>query len=253
MRLRMQYDLPLHDFDVTAPLIYMWEIHNAEDKVIGRYIGKANGGEKRPTQHYSRNVDKLLRGLPYKKDKDYRRVHHALARAVTDGHRISLCYLCNVLADQNIFEVEMRYIREYGCDKRDGISLNGRAKAADNSLEILASVPSLEVTLVPAPSKIATSGKAEDPELLDLEDFLEFIEERYPQLFQITQLTSGYSFRIGNLRILRAFQSGPRGKVSVKLAQKSLREKILCEFAWDDNDLEKIRAIHHEVQLYRQN
>lgn len=252
MRPKMQYNLPLHDFDVTAPLIYMWEIHDAEDKVIGRYIGKANGGEKRPTQHYSRNVDKLLRGVPYKKDKDYRRVHHALARAVTDGHRISLCYLCNVLADQNIFEVEMRYIREYGCDTGDGIGLNGRAKAADNSEGILASAPSLEVPLVTASPKIALSSQAEDPDLLDLEDFLEFIEERYPQLFKITQLTSGYSFRIGNLRILRAFQSGPRGKVSVKLAQKSLREKILCEFTWDENDFEKIREIDHEVQMYRQ-
>lgn len=65
----MQYSVHDSGVDVTAPLIYMWEIHDLQAKLVGRYIGKANGGDKRPTQHYSRNVSKLHAGKPYKKGK----------------------------------------------------------------------------------------------------------------------------------------------------------------------------------------
>ena len=53
MTMKMQYIPPLPNVDVTAPLIYMWEIRNDDDEILGRYVGKANGGEKRPTMHYN--------------------------------------------------------------------------------------------------------------------------------------------------------------------------------------------------------
>jgi hypothetical protein len=109
-------------------LIYLWEIHDLSGQIVGRYVGKANGGEKRPTRHYPRNVNKLLAGRPYKNGKKYRRVHFALADAVRAGHRISLTYLCNVSNVADILQVELRYIDHYGCNEDDGSGLNGRWK-----------------------------------------------------------------------------------------------------------------------------
>ena len=88
----MHYSVLDSGVELTAPLIYMWEIHDLQGKLVGRYIGKANGGDRRPTQHYPRNVSKLLEGKPYKKGKNYRRVHYGLSDAVSAGHRISLTY-----------------------------------------------------------------------------------------------------------------------------------------------------------------
>lgn len=69
MTLSMKFELLPSTIEVYAPLIYMWEIHNASGIIVGRYVGKANGGCKRPLEHYKRNVHKLLRGLPYKKER----------------------------------------------------------------------------------------------------------------------------------------------------------------------------------------
>ena len=74
----------------------MWEIHNSAGEVTGRYIGKANGGERRPTKHYSRNVNKLLSGKAYRPNQPFRRVHIALAWATHDSQEIRLSFLCNV-------------------------------------------------------------------------------------------------------------------------------------------------------------
>jgi hypothetical protein len=78
----------------------MWEIHDDSGNLVGRYIGKAVGGDRRPRRHYARNVDKLMAGLSYRPGKNYRRVHYGLADAVKAGHRITLSYLCNVSEEE---------------------------------------------------------------------------------------------------------------------------------------------------------
>jgi hypothetical protein len=245
MYMKMQYIPPLSDIDVTAPLIYMWEIRNSEDQIVGRYVGKANGGEKRPTQHYSRNVNKLLRGFPYKKGKSYRRVHVALAEAVKAGHQISLSYLCNVSNDQNIFEVEMRYIREYGCNKADGIGLNGPSKL------IRAELPIFVSDAEPVQSHYSGMQESDSTDQLDLEDFLEYIEDKYPNQFEVKSGAGRYSFWLGKERIFRAAQSGPRGKVKVKLGQTSLRGGNPKVFDWDGTADQMKVEIENELASYK--
>lgn len=237
----MKYTLPSPGIDVTAPLIYMWEIQDASDTVVGRYIGKANGGEKRPTQHYTRNVNKLLKGLPYKKGQNYRRVHYSLADAVITGHRISLSYLCNVPEGQNIFEVETRYIHQYGCYASDGVGLNGPWTGKPRTLPtVLDQVTPLEAEVQPLGS--------------DLEDFVECVQVNFPGLY-VDSLTRGYSVWWGpgrKLRLVRAFQSSPGCKVEIKLAQTSLKLDKVVAFRWDGSDEQIVQTIENEMKLLAQ-
>lgn len=245
MTMKMQYIPPLPNIDVTAPLIYMWEIRNDDDEILGRYVGKANGGEKRPTMHYNRNVNRLLQGRPYRNGKKYRRIHIALADAVKAGHRISLSYLCNVSEDENIFEVEQHYIREYGCNKPDGIGLNGPAKLIQGELPIFFSPP------IPVLASDMTTPDADALDVFDLEDFLNYIEERYPNQFEVRPGAGRYSFWLGKDRIFRAVQSGPRGKVKIKLAQESLRGGRPI-FDWDGTDSQIKAAIETALAIHKQ-
>lgn len=123
----MRYvELP-HRLRVDLPLIYMWEIRASDGSLLGRYVGKAKGGVKRPRTHYSRNVASILAGKPYRKSNPngYRRVHLALAEAERQGLCITLQFLCNVLPGENIDEVEQRYIREYRSQGEETWQLNG--------------------------------------------------------------------------------------------------------------------------------
>jgi hypothetical protein len=237
MNTTMRYTLPPPGVDPKQPLIYMWEIADASGQVIGRYIGKANGGEKRPRQHYARNVEKLLGGKPYKNGKDYRRVHYALAQAVVQGHAISLQYLCNVPEDLNIFEVETRYIHEYGCNIRDGIGLNGPGKISRPDWPVMVSRPD-----------DAHSSHAEEQTRVDLEDFLELVEDHYPRRFRIVAGAGRYSLWIGRTRILRARQSGPRGKIRIKLVPQSKGAEPV-EFTWNGSEGEVLDAVERQLRL----
>jgi hypothetical protein len=216
----MQYSVLDSGIDVTAPLIYMWEIHDESGSLVGRYIGKANGGDKRPTQHYPRNVSKLLAGKPYKKGKDYRRVHYGLADAVAAGHRISLSYLCNVPDTVDIFEVESRYISDYGCNADDGIGLNGRSRSAPREVRLRASTGAVE------------SSSAEDPVGPDLDDF--------HGVFKARVNSKSCSIWSAERRILRAKQDKPGAKVLIKQVQSSTSHRQV-QFVWDGTE-EQIHA-----------
>jgi hypothetical protein len=119
-------ELP-HTLDEEKPLIYMWEIRTAEGALLGRYVGKAKGGAKRPRAHYARNVANILSGKPYCKNNPagYRRVHYALAEAQRNGLAITLQLLCNVQPGENINEVEQWHINNQNCRGAGSWQLNG--------------------------------------------------------------------------------------------------------------------------------
>lgn len=113
--------------DTGTGLIYMWEIRSRDsDELLGRYIGKSSKGEKRPLTHYRRNVANLLAGKPYRKDNPngYRRIHHALANASREDHRVVLRFLTNVSNSEDINELERRLIREFNCSGSESWQLN---------------------------------------------------------------------------------------------------------------------------------
>jgi hypothetical protein len=74
------------------PGIYEWTIED-----VGCYIGKYTKID-RPKNHYSRKVGHMLAGRPYRPadPNGFRRIHRALAEAVTAERLITLCILENV-------------------------------------------------------------------------------------------------------------------------------------------------------------
>jgi hypothetical protein len=74
------------------PGIYEWRIEG-----VGCYIGKYTKID-RPKSHYARKVGHLLAGRPYRPadPNGFRRIHRALAEAVTAERRITLSILENV-------------------------------------------------------------------------------------------------------------------------------------------------------------
>ncbi|MDB5761638.1 MAG: hypothetical protein JWQ21_633 [Herminiimonas sp.] len=240
MTLAMHFTQPsAGNIDTKAPLIYMWEIHTASGTLIGRYVGKADSGQERPMGHYRRNVNKLLKGLPYRNGKPYRRIHHALAEATSAGHAITLQYLCNVDPGENIFEIEMHYIRKYGCLAADGIGLNGRS-----------SMPRPETCKSRQPESKITSDM-EDHGSGELEQVRCYVEANHKEL-RGEKRSRRYSVFVGDKRILRASQSGPKAKVRIKLAVSSLLDRTLREFAWDGTEIQLKHCIDSELHRYRQ-
>ena len=232
----MKYTVLDSNIDVTAPLIYMWEIRDLQGKLVGRYIGKANGGDKRPTQHYPRNVSKLLAGKPYKKGKNYRRVHYGLADAVDAGHGISLSYLCNVHDTVDIFEVESRYINEYSCTADDGIGLNGKWKGAPREV------------ICPSQTRPVEASAAEDPHRPDIDDLLECIEDLPGAMFKVKVNGKSCSIWSAGLRILRAKQEKPGAKVLIKQVQSSTPKREV-QFVWDGSEEQIHTALDVERKL----
>ncbi|WP_244298239.1 hypothetical protein [Aliivibrio finisterrensis] len=123
----LKFELCPHNIDFNKPLIYMWQIYDLNGEVVGRYIGKAKNGAKRPLKHYKRNVERLLSGKPYRKSKPegFRRVHIALANAVESGHNIQLSFLVNIGDGQDINEVESSLIKANDCKGNLDWQLNG--------------------------------------------------------------------------------------------------------------------------------
>lgn len=252
----MTYTAPLAGLvDTSAPLIYMWEIHNTAGEVTGRYIGKANGGERRPTKHYSRNVDKLLSGKAYRPNQPFRRVHIALAWATHDSQEIRLSFLCNVPETENICDVERHYIRTYGCDRDDGIGLNGPGKRialppGARSLPEGGYVKQVLCMSASSSGTVVAPANAEDDVAPDLEDFVEFVELYYPDKFKIVPGARRYALFIGSERILRAEQSGPAGAVKIKQAQSSRTPNATIEFRWNGDDEQLRSAIECELHVF---
>lgn len=238
--MKMEFTPPAPGVDVNAPLIYMWEIHDGAGQLLGRYVGKANGGARRPTQHYPRNVNKLLQQRPYKKGKQYRRVHVALANAVRAGHPISLTYLCNVASIDDIFAVEARYIEAFKCHADDGIGLNGTWKG-----------PSREAALAPF-ALLAHAAPEDIPEPVDLDDFLAYFDACPPGTFIIRVSGKSCSVYSQDQRVLRAKQAKPGATVFIKLAQSSSPGHQV-QFAWDgsDSQIETALATERNVLLAR--
>lgn len=116
-----------HALNAEAPLIYMWEIHTKDGVLVGRYVGKARSGARRPRTHYARNVANLLEGQPYRRGKPqgFRRVHHALAAAVRNECTISLRFLCNVGPCEDIDAFEQWHIAHWRCRGAEPWQLNG--------------------------------------------------------------------------------------------------------------------------------
>ena len=123
----MQFGVDDNNIDTSSALIYMWEIKDSDDELLGRYVGKAKGGAKRPMKHYKRNVMRFLSGKPYRKSKPdgYRQVHIALAAATKLEHKISLTFLRNVTALENINDVEQLCITQKNCRGKLNWQLNG--------------------------------------------------------------------------------------------------------------------------------
>ncbi|CAE6862670.1 hypothetical protein R75465_07750 [Paraburkholderia aspalathi] len=121
----MDFHVVTNGTDESQPLLYQWEIQDVQTgEVLGRYVGKARAGSRRPRCHYARNVRRLLAGLPYRKNKPeaFRVVHHALADAVRRGDRITLTLLRNISPGEDINEAERVTISALNC------TLNGQEK-----------------------------------------------------------------------------------------------------------------------------
>jgi len=113
----MRFLLIPHALNEALPLIYRWEIREPSGMLVGRYVGKSKVGAKRPLEHYKRNVANVLASKPYRKGNPsgYRSVRLALAEGAQRDLQVTLHFLCNIELDENINEVEQKYIRAYHC------------------------------------------------------------------------------------------------------------------------------------------
>lgn len=238
---------PQPEINVNAPLIYLWEIKNAEGEVMGRYVGKAEGGAKRPTEDYVYNVDRRLNGEPYRtKGRDYRRVHMAMADAMRSGHTISLRYLCNVSPEQDINAVEQHYIQEYGC-LTNNIGLNGRRP--DHGVH---SVSITQGTEMKAQKKTTGTLGTTTTEKSGLEAFRQLIKTHYPQL-RPKPGKNRYAFEAHDgVRIVRVEQQAEGGRVNIKLSLTSRREGVDRSFNWDGTEKQALNAVAGELNIYEQ-
>ena len=101
--------------DERAPLLYLWTIHDAADRVSYCYVGKANGGADRPRKSYASVVRRLQRGGPYRPDNPtYRVVHQRMAEAIKNGFTIRLRLIRNVPPGEDIFPAETKARAEFG-------------------------------------------------------------------------------------------------------------------------------------------
>ncbi|MFO4643473.1 hypothetical protein V5H01_17755 [Vibrio cholerae] len=123
----MNFDVISQGVNPDKALIYMWEIYDKTDVLIGRYVGKAKNGAKRPLKHYKRNVARLIAGKPYRKSNpnSYRVVHKALADAVDKNYVIKLYFLANINEGEDINQVEQALINQHDCKGSESWQLNG--------------------------------------------------------------------------------------------------------------------------------
>ncbi|ENO1697950.1 MULTISPECIES: hypothetical protein [Vibrio] len=123
----MNFDVISQGVNPDKALIYMWEIYDKTDVLVGRYVGKAKNGAKRPLKHYKRNVARLIAGKPYRKSNpnSYRVVHKALADAVDKNYVIKLYFLANISEGEDINQVEQALINQHDCKGSASWQLNG--------------------------------------------------------------------------------------------------------------------------------
>ncbi|AWB72103.1 hypothetical protein FG135_17890 [Vibrio cholerae] len=123
----MNFDVISQGVNPDKALIYMWEIYDKTDVLVGRYVGKAKNGARRPLKHYKRNVARLIAGKPYRKSNpnSYRVVHKALADAVDKNYVIKLYFLANINEGEDINQVEQALINQHDCKGSESWQLNG--------------------------------------------------------------------------------------------------------------------------------
>ncbi len=103
----MDFHYDASGVDEGAPLLYLWTIHDTTDRVLYCYVGKANGGAKRPKKIYASVVRRLLRGRPYRPNNPtYRVIHQRMAEAIKLGFTIRLRLIRNVPLNEDIFAAE---------------------------------------------------------------------------------------------------------------------------------------------------
>jgi hypothetical protein len=245
MDLHMQFTQSVQpEIDAHGPLIYLWTISNTTNEVVGRYVGKAQRGQKRPTQDYVYNVDRLLQGKPYRTfGRDYRQVHQAMAKAVRAGHTIHLHYVCNVAPNENIYKLEAHYIREYGCFE-DNIGLNSKRQQHAGS-----DVPPNRTVAVRALEPIASTADGGPPSGHRIEDFQQLVATHFPQLRPEDSTGRCSFYTQDRVRIVRAKQETPGGRVNIKLALTN-RQGIKGVFNWDGTTAVVVDAIAEEIRLY---
>lgn len=111
----MDFHYDASGVDESAPLLYLWTIHDKTGQVWYCYVGKANGGAERPRKSYASVVRRLQRGGPYRPDNPtYRVVHQRMAEAIKNGFTIRLRLLRNVLPNEDIFAAETKARAEFG-------------------------------------------------------------------------------------------------------------------------------------------
>ncbi|EKF9373200.1 hypothetical protein O1B80_003461 [Vibrio cholerae] len=123
----MNFDVISQGVNPDKALIYMWEIYDKTDVLVGLYVGKAKNGAKRPLKYYKRNVARLIAGKPYRKSNpnSYRVVHKALADAVDKNYVIKLYFLANINEGEDINQVEQALINQHDCKGSESWQLNG--------------------------------------------------------------------------------------------------------------------------------
>lgn len=124
----MKFSYVATDVKPHLALIYMWEIHDENKKLIGRYVGKAKNGASRPLKHYKRNVSRLLKGKPYRKSNPngFRKIHRALADATQmKGTSITLYLLENISCSSKIDDRERYWIDKKNTLGNESWQLNG--------------------------------------------------------------------------------------------------------------------------------
>jgi hypothetical protein len=102
--------------DISRELIYRWQIFDGSNALVGVYIGLARASQGPVRFNRCRNrVRGIQLGLPYSANpnRDYRKVHYALANALEVGARIVFTYLCNSGPDESLAALESRLIAEH--------------------------------------------------------------------------------------------------------------------------------------------
>lgn len=114
----LRYTFHPNGVDQAMPLIYTWEIRDPSGRLRHCYVGESTQGASRPLTRYMRNVANLLAGRPYSRAKPngFRVVHRRLADATRWQWPITLVLIRNVEPDEDIFDVEARYIKERAFD-----------------------------------------------------------------------------------------------------------------------------------------
>ena len=123
----MDFERTPHEFDENLPLIYMWEIKDLNEDIVGRYVGQTIQGLGKRVNRYVLRVGQVLTEKLY--DKKYpagfRKVHRALANAARNNFHVTLSVLCNVPTDQDINSVEQSWIKSHHCKGPQSWQLNG--------------------------------------------------------------------------------------------------------------------------------